>query len=278
MQSLPVDKQNAKVSIGVRKSTASRIHNNFSKVIDHDKDLNQSQRNRKHKKHESKHSAVVPTTSSRSSSRKEEDATKASYLDVRNIFGQSHTDQKQQPASAMTEKENRRKSLNSLRRPSIQQKRSSLDLSSDDGLGSIVQWHSKRRSTADSAYGSLNFLDENEQEDLKSEIQGVQQTLLEIRDVLNSRAPAPSPKSTEPRAMPPLRLSPSKSSPTTHTNNLEIDIVSHGNEQKVRAKEKNDTSQVENGDKQRKERVALRDDDGNVIAQYVSDKWQIIAR
>ncbi|KAG2186391.1 hypothetical protein INT43_002829, partial [Umbelopsis isabellina] len=268
MQCLPVYNQNVKASIGIRKSTASRNLDEISKAIEHDKESNQSQRNRRHKKHESKHSAAAPTTSGRSSRRKEEEAPKATYLDVRNIFGQSNADKKQQPPSSMMEKENRRKSMNSLRRPSIKQNRSSLDLSSDDGLGSIVQWHSKRRSTTDSAYGSLNFMDENEQEDAKSEIQGVQQTLLEIRDVLNSRAPAASPKSPEPKAMPPLRLSPSKSSPTTHTNKLDIDIVSQGNEQQVRTTENNGNTQVENGVKQHRERVALRDDDGNVIAQY----------
>ncbi|KAJ2962349.1 hypothetical protein NQZ79_g2483 [Umbelopsis isabellina] len=273
MQSLPVDNQNVKASIGVRKSTASRNHDKFSKATEHDKEINQSQRNRRHKKHESKHSAAAPTPSGRSSRRKEEDATKASYLDVRNVFSHSTTDQNQQQSLSMVDKENRRKSLNSLRRPSITQKRSSLDLSSDDGLGSIVQWHSKRRSTTDSAYGSLNFMDESEQEGAKSEIQGVQQTLLEIRDVLNSRAPASSPKLPEPKAMPPLRLSPSKSSPTTNTNDLEIDIKSQGNGQQVKATENNANAQVENGDKQQRERVALRDDNGNVIAQYVSDSF-----
>jgi hypothetical protein len=279
MQPLPVYSQNAKTAIGGEyKSTASRNHGKFSIAEDRDnKQINQSQRNRRQKRHQPNTSAATSIKSGRSSRHKEEDGFKASYLDVRNIFGQSTATLNQQQPSLMAEKEDRRKSLNSLCRPSIKQKRSSLDLSSDDSLGSIVQWHSKRRSETDSAYGSLNFMDEkeNDQENEKSEIQGVQQTLLEIRDVLNSRASVRSPSPPVPKVMPPLRLSPSKSTPTTHINDLESDhLLPQGNKKAVDPAVKQAKSQVSSGDKQQRERVALRDDNGSIIAQYVSDTLQ----
>lgn len=240
-----------------------------------DRDDKHSRWTRRQRKENANTAPVDTAYADRNSQSKKEEGAK-SYLNVRNIF--SHAKNVEREYVQLSDKDTRRLSLNSSTSSTIQPNMTSSDISTDDSLGSIVRWHSKRRSHADSAYGSLNFLtDEKDMahDDATSEMQGMQQTLLEIRDVLNDRPALVKIQKSPP---PPLRMMPSKSTPTLRTSTLEVEsTVSHRS-----ASDKNLGKAVQGtscspGDnhKQQRERVALRDEEGTVIAQYVSraDKY-----
>lgn len=249
----------------------------FSNTKNHDGDEKQSRWPLRHKRERSTTAVVVDAASvDRKTLLRKEDGTK-NYLNVRNIFSHAKSAENKESLPLDTDTElnldSRRLSISSSTSPTIQPKRSSSDFSADDSLGSIVRWHSKRRSQADSAYGSLNFLtdEKSSHDDATSEIQGMQQTLLEIRDVLNDR---PSPVTrARPSPPPPLCMMPSKSTPTQRTSEIEAEtkVFHRPDAEKSPAKIMQETcDSPKTNQKQQRERVALRDEEGNVIAQFVS--------
>lgn len=239
-----------------------------------DRDDKHSRWTRRQRKENANAAPVDTAYADRNSQSKKEEGAK-SYLNVRSIF--SHAKNVERQYVQLSDKDTRRLSLNSSTSSIIQPNMTSSDISNDDSLGSIVRWHSKRRSHADSAYGSLNFLTDKKDmahDDATSEMQGMQQTLLEIRDVLNDR-PAQAKIQKSPPG--PLRMMPSKSSPTLRTSTLEVEsTVSHRSaSDKNLGKAVEETSCSPGGNhKQQRERVALRDEEGTVVAQYVSRAYK----
>ncbi|KAI9278141.1 kinase-like domain-containing protein [Umbelopsis sp. AD052] len=230
---------------------------------------------RRHKKEKSSTGCDYTSTDRKSQSRKEESVK--NYLDVRNIFG--HSTKTTEPEELTTQplqsyKGTERATSNSTTLSSSPASASLSDLASDDNLGPIVRWHSRRRSQVDSAYGSLNFLTDEKtlnEDDTSSVVQGMQQTLLEIRDVLNERPPPPPRKRSSPPPLPPLRIMPSKSSPTSRTTVLEVESkISHRKSRESMAgKSPRDLApSPKSYQEPKREKVVLYDDADNIISQY----------
>lgn len=259
-------------------TTASR-DSRRSVSQDLESDEKQSRWTRRHKKEKS---STTPgsdyTSTDRKSQSRKEDSAK-NYLDVRNIFG--HSIKTAEPEELITQPLH---STNGTGRTpakpttlSSSPASSSLsDLASDDNLGPIVRWHSRRRSQVDSAYGSLNFLTDEKtlnEGDTSSVIQGMQQTLLEIRDVLNERPPPPPRQRTSPPPLPPLRMMPSKSTPTSRTTVLDVESkISHRkSRESMTGKSPRDLPPSPRSYQEpKREKVVLYDDEDNVKSQYVS--------
>jgi hypothetical protein len=208
-----------------------------------------------------------------------EDVVK-SYLNVRNIFSNSIKTTEPEELDTPFIHSAKDTGKNFANSPTLSNRpiSSSLsDLAHDDNLGSIVRWHSRSRSQVDSAYGSLNFLTDEKtlnEDNTSSVIQGMQQTLLEIRDVLNERpAQKTQQRLSVPAPLPPLRMVPSKSTPTSRTTILEVESqINHRTSREIVAG--NPTRDVppspRSYQEQKRERVTLYDDEGNKISQYVS--------
>lgn len=264
-------------------TTASR-DSRRSASQDLESDEKQSRWTRRHKKERSSTAPGLDYTSNdqKTQSRKEDSAK--NYLDVRNIFG--HSTKTAEPEDLITQPLD---STNGTERTpakpttlSSSPASSTLsDLAADDNLGPIVRWHSRRRSQVDSAYGSLNFLTDEKtfnDGDTSSVIQGMQQTLLEIRDVLNERPPSPPRQRTSPPPLPPLRMMPSKSTPTSRTTVLDVESkVSHrkSRESMIGKSLRDSASSPRSYQEPKREKVILYDDENNIKSQYVSTEIQL---